>query len=88
MLSITHVVSTTSPGTRRVLVGAKYLPVGTEVVLVEAPRLSPAIEIDVEQCIRSCDQSYIPVSDSTSQWPTENDMSTSIMVSYLSLSCM
>ena len=67
MLSITHVVSTTSPGTRRVLVGAKYLPVGTEVVLVEAPRLSPAIEIDVEQCIRSCDQSYIPVSESTNQ---------------------
>ena len=88
MLSITHVVSTTSPGTRRVLVGAKYLPVGTEVVLVEAPRLSPAIEIDVEQCIRSCDQSYIPVSDFTNQWPTENDMSTSIMISYLSLSCM
>ena len=73
MLSITDVVSTASPGTRRVIVGAKYLPVGTEVVLVEAPWRSSAIEIDVEQCIRSCDQSYIPVSDFADQWPTEND---------------
>jgi hypothetical protein len=72
-----------SPGTRRVIVGAKNLSVGTGVALVKAP-----LEIEVEQCVWSCDQLYIPVSDSTDQWQTENGMSTNITVSFLSLSCM
>lgn len=76
------------PGTRRVIVCAKYLSVGTEVVVVNAPWRSPSMEIDIEQCIWSCDQSYIPISDSTDQRPIEGDMSTRITVSYLSLSCI
>ena len=76
------------PGTRRVIVGAKNLSVGTEVVLAKAPRRSPSTEVEVEQCVWSCDQSYIPVSDSTDQWPIEIGMSTNITVSSLSLSCM
>lgn len=74
------------PGTRRVIVCARYLPVGTEVVLVKAPWRSPSIEIDVEQCFWSCDQSYIPFSDYTDQWPIEGDLITRVTVSCLSLS--
>jgi hypothetical protein len=39
-----------NPETRRVIVGTKYLPVGIEVVLMEAPWLSTSTKMDVEHC--------------------------------------